>query len=88
MATTKEDLREWLLAGKEKGEKYMLVYCDTFDNTDYPIYAKDCIEFWEIYGEKTFTGKDMKRLMEVYDLSLDIETQLKEARAYHLPSKY
>lgn len=86
--TTKDDIRKWLITGKENSKEYMLVYCDTFDNTDYPVYAKDCFEFWDIYGKPTYTGKDMKRLMEVYDLSLDIEEQLNESRAYHLPSKY
>ena len=87
MATTKEDIRAWLKDGLAQGSKYMMVFCDTFDCDDYPVYCKDVAEFWEKYSEPMYTSINMQKLMEVYDLSLDIETQLDEARACHYPPR-
>ncbi len=77
--TTQDDIRKWI--EREPHSKYMLVICDTFDYNDYPAFVEDdkeCLETIENPGK-------MQKVMEVYNLSLDIETQLKESRAWHPP---
>lgn len=79
MATTKEDIRSWLESGKERGATHVIVVCDTFDWEDYPVYVMKDEKIQERYDH--FNGKDMQKVMEVYNLSMPIEPQLVEHRA-------
>lgn len=83
--TTQEDIREWLREGKKEGATHVIVACDTFDWSDYPIYCAGPAECWKQYD--AHDGKNMQKVMEVYDLSLDLNRQLNEIRAVHLPPK-
>ena len=74
--TTKNDIREWFDSGRKNDYEFMLVVCDTFDYEDYPCYAKG-----------TQHGVNMQKIVEVYDLSMDRETQLAEERSSHSPEK-
>lgn len=74
-----DTFRRWFEKGKSQNARYMMVYCDTFDYGDYPVYVKDAQE----YFVKKSSYKD--RLMEVYDLSMDMDEQISEKRAYHPP---
>lgn len=39
MTTTKKIIAEWIESGLEKKATHMIVVCDTFDHTDYPVYV-------------------------------------------------
>lgn len=82
MAATKQDIREWLRRGKESGATHVIVVCDTWDYEDYPVY----IEPGQSVSEKLsyYQRADMQKVMEVYNLSMDIEAQLAEGCAWHL----
>lgn len=82
MAATKQNIREWLRRGKESGATHVIVVCDTWDYEDYPVY----INPGESVSEKLsyYQHADMQRVMEVYNLSMDIESQLAEGCAWHL----
>jgi hypothetical protein len=88
--TTREDIRRWLLEGQAKGADYTLIVCDTFDWEDYPVHAA-ATEVWDKYDEHN--GKNMQRIMEVYDLNEDLSTQLfaprdkLHGRVFNLPSR-
>jgi hypothetical protein len=80
MGTTKEDIKEWIKYGQETKATHMIVVCDTFDWEDYPVYVKadeDCRKKYDSYN-----GKEMQKVMEVYDLRLDIPTQLNTHRNF------
>jgi hypothetical protein len=81
MGTSKEQIRVWLKRGVEQGASHVCVVCDTFDYEDYPVFVAptESIES-RVSG---FHNDKWNRLMEVYDLSLDIESQLREDRAMH-----
>ena len=79
--TTKETIRAWLKKAIHQDYKYAIIYCDAFDYSDYPVYIKDAEDYFSCRP----TNQDT--LMEIYDLSLDIEMQLDERRAYHPPVK-
>lgn len=80
MATTREQIRRWLERGKEMGASHMIVMCDTFDFEDYPVYVAK----WESARAKAKekTG-NMQKVMECYDLSMDLEKQLNEFRCHN-----
>lgn len=77
MGTTVPDIQRWL-AEAPKGVRWMLVKWDPYDSHDYAAYAADKAEY-----DDAAEGGD--RIMEVYDLSGDIEAQLREPRAFHPP---
>ncbi len=81
MTTTQEEIRGWLLQGKEEGATHLIVVCDTYDHEDYPVFVKANENAKEKADE--FNAKNMQRVMEVYSLSRDWEIQLNETRAFH-----
>jgi hypothetical protein len=83
MATDKATIRRWVTAAKDKGYRWVIIACDTFDYDDYPVEIEDNLEkFWQEYKKY---NKNMQRVMEVYDLVWDIEYQLNENLAMHTP---
>lgn len=80
MATTTENIREWL-NNADKTHTHVIVVCDTFDYDDYPVYVNKDENPREI--AKKYDGKNMQKIMECYSLSIDIEQQLRERRAFH-----
>jgi hypothetical protein len=76
---TKDDIRRWLVAGKEKGATHVIVAYDMFDYLFYPTLVMP--------GENTCEkAEEIARcdvVKEVYSLTLDIEQQLAEHRAVH-----
>jgi hypothetical protein len=83
VGTSKAELRTWFDAGVQQGARYMIVVCDSYDHEDYPVYASTDEEVWAKHAE--YDGKNMQRIMEVYDLRMPRETQMAEFRAQHMP---
>lgn len=79
--TSKSEISSWFDRGVESGATHMIVVCDTFDYEDYPVFVMpdDNIETKLIQ----YRG-NMQRVMEVYNMKLDKQTQLNEHRAYHI----
>ncbi|MEO8035467.1 MAG: hypothetical protein ABI837_13610, partial [Acidobacteriota bacterium] len=71
------DIRGWLRAGQEQGETHVIVCCDTFDNSDYPVYIKPGTD------PSTYRPSEMQMIMECYALHLDWNAQLAEYRSRH-----
>lgn len=83
METSRKDLEGWFDEGKKKGARHMIVLCDTFDWTDYPVYTRtddDCLLQYRNPGKR-------QKVMEVYDLSVSKDEQLRERRVMRLPVK-
>jgi hypothetical protein len=81
MGTTQSEIRTWLERAKARGATHVIVVCDTFDHEDYPVEVMSGEDVKQKYDD--YNGKDMNRVMEVYNLGLDIESQLSEYRAFH-----
>jgi len=79
--TTREDIYTWLTCEdrRKSHHTHMLVVVDTFDYGDYPVFTDSVHEAIEKYSDRN----SMQRVMEVYDLSLDLEEQLNEHRAWN-----
>lgn len=82
--TTREEMRGWLEDAKRRGAKYVIIACDTFDYEDYPVEVHDASAVRSEIDR--LDGRNMQRVMEVYDLALPFPDQLAEARAWHLPA--
>lgn len=82
MAATKEDIRGWLQEGKKRGATHVVIAVDTWDHEDFPSYVMPNESVQDrVYR---YENKSDCRLMEVYNLSLDIEEQMRQGRAYNL----
>lgn len=83
MPTTRQEIQRWFEHGIKKNASVMLVVCDTFDHDDYPVYimfGQDARRTADLYD-----GKNMQRLMEVYNLRLDMQPQLQAHRSWNWP---
>lgn len=79
MKTTKKDIKEWFLEGVKQGATHMIIVCDTYDWEDYPVYVKSGEDVQKKY--KQYNGKEMQKVMEVYNLTQDMQKQLNEYRS-------
>lgn len=79
--TTRQELAAWFDRGVEKQATHMIVVCDTFDHGDYPVYVSPDQDARTEAAK--YNSANMQRIMEVYDLRLDRDTQMAEVRAFH-----
>ena len=77
-------IQEWFKEAVRQKATHMIVVCDTFDHEDYPVYCKSPEECLTQYGEHN--GKNMQRVMEVYDIAKGWDKQAKQARVMNLPT--
>lgn len=84
MGTSKNDILRMI---EECGDvEFVMIVTDTFDYTTYGVGVSE-EDFARVYG--VYNNYDnMSRVMEVYDLSLDLFTQLQEKRARHFPEGF
>jgi len=82
MATTKEEIKQWLERGKNANATHIIIVCDTFDYEDYPVQVMPNENIQEKVNE--YSNKSMQRIMEIYNLSLDIDEQLNQGRSFNL----
>ena len=80
MATTKDDIKQMLYYGKDNGYSHMLMVCDTWDYTDYPVYVEEGENIDEYV--KKHSG-NMQKVMEVYHYDMDLDAQLQQNRAWN-----
>lgn len=87
MPVSRHDIMGWLQEAQDGGARWLVVKCDWFDYRGdpsdkccYPVALTRADEVW-----KTIENGD--RTMEVYDLSLKVEEQMAEGRAWHPPGK-
>lgn len=85
MTTTQATTRSWLEEAQKSESSHLIVVYDAFDREDYPIPVPTVGEFYAQYD--AVDGHNRQHIVEVYDLSGDIEAQLAERRAYSLPPR-
>lgn len=70
--TTKEEISSWLESEKAAGYRCLIVWCDTYDYTDYPEGFNSLREAYEAAQNP----RSMTKFMEFYDLHRDFKPQL------------
>ncbi len=81
MATTRNDIRQWAEEAKKGGATHMMVVCDTFNHDDYPVPVLPGDNVREVFA--MYNKENMQRVIEVYALHVDLESQLNEERSFH-----
>ena len=86
IAAGKDEIKKWFMEGAAKGHKYMLV---VYDRTEYPqnsdsAYYADSADSARD-KVRVFSNDPMSKVMEIYDLMSDMETQLAEKQVWNLP---
>lgn len=82
MAAHLEDIQGWLKQAERQNCTHLIVVCDTFDHEDYPVYVKQGEEVNQHIEH--YRHASMQQIMEVYNMSMDLNAQLKERRAYNI----
>ena len=77
--TTAKDIAEWFKNGKREKKAYLIVVCDTFSYEDYPVYVGKKESLSD--AKAKYNGQNMQKIMEVYDLSKKIDSQISQFRA-------
>jgi len=81
MAATLGDIKGWIGRGQNENQDYLIVVCDTFDWDDFPVFVSGDLEkLQREYNSRK--GRDMQKVVEVYDLNADINVQLRVERAF------
>ena len=81
MATTKKEIKKWFEDGKKMNATHLIVFTDTFDWEDYPVYVMPNEDVRRIISERG--GNNMQKVTEVYDLTKEMVSQLNEYRAFN-----
>ena len=82
MPTTREDICCWFNHALQQDATHMIVATDTFDWSDYPVFVgRDADVASEI---ERLRKQEMTMITEVYNMTLPLEGQLAERRAFHL----
>ena len=80
MAASAEDIRSWLNRAKAKPNcTHVVVVCDTYDWEDYPVFVMQNEDIQEQVDH--YNGSSMQKVLEVYKLDLDLDTQMQEPQA-------
>ena len=82
MAAHKNVIKDWLNEALEKGATHMLTVWDTYDHADYPVFVMPDEDVHIVYEK--FKNDQMQRVMEVYDMSCNLEDQLNTNRVMNI----
>jgi len=81
MAASKDDLISWFKCGVAQNATHMIVVCDTYDWRDFPVYVSESQNVREV--ESKYAGVNMQKIMEVYNLNMDMNAQMAQHRAFN-----
>ena len=81
MAATQVDIRRWFETAKEQNATHLIVACDTWDWDDYPVYVDKSQDVRK--EERRIQSSEMQKVMEVYNINMDMESQLREYRSFN-----
>jgi len=77
---SREDIESMFEDGVRGKYKYMIIICDQFDYSDYPVFVHSKEMAMDKLEE--IRHQSMTKVMEVYDLLQDMEKQLNMRRAW------
>jgi hypothetical protein len=75
VSTSPRELAKWFQEGVKQKATHMIVVCDTFDYSDYPVYVTAGQDAREIVKERN--QNEMQKVMEVYNLKMSMNEQVK-----------
>lgn len=78
MTASRDEISEWFDRGKVLGNTHMVIICDTFDHSDYPVYTTSADEARLLAD----SPGEMEKIMEVYCLDAPKDIQLELDRCF------
>ncbi len=81
MTATLNDIKGWLKRGIAEEATHVIIVHDTYDHENYPVFVLSGEDVFERASK--YNGSNMQTVDEVYDLTMDIDEQLNEHRAFH-----
>ena len=82
MTATIQDIKYWIETAKEKGATHLIVAVDRYDFENYPVYVSEKEDAHDEYVR--IMKLKMHGVDEIYKMSMDIDKQLAEHRAFHI----
>lgn len=79
------EIRVWINQAQQRGARWLLIGHDAFDFGHYPIAIRAEEDPWQRVQEVTRCGN---KVHEAYDLTGNIEAQLRSQRTWSLPPRY
>lgn len=83
MATNKQQIQSWFERGLKDKKAFMIVVCDTFEWEDRPVYCNE-----KGFAEEFNKLQYMQKVVEVYNLSLNMKDQLSQRRVFNYPNSF
>lgn len=74
------DIKRWLKCAGDY-DTHVIVVCDTFGYEDYPVYVHKGEDARERASE--YNGRNMQKVVEIYNLRMCHDKQLGELRAFN-----
>jgi len=82
MTATLQDIHRWIAKAKEKGASHLIIAVDTYDHENYPVYIGYNENIKKEIGR--IRSAELQGIDEIYNMSMDIDKQLAEDRAYNI----
>jgi len=80
-STSVEQLHSWFKRAVKEKATHLVVVCDTFDYTDYPVFVDPAEDVKKIVAK--YDGPNMQKVHEVYKISLGWAAQA-DGRVWNL----
>ena len=82
MSATLQEIKGWIEEAYKRDATHLIIAVDTYDYENYPVYvtANEKIQK-EI---EHIDNADLQNIDEVYNMSMNIDKQLSERRAYNI----
>lgn len=77
-----EKVLSWLRTAKQRTATHMIVAFDTIKKNPFPVYVSADINIQQKI--KSFNDNNFVRAIEVYNLGMDIDLQMKQARTWNV----
>ena len=82
MSAKLQEIKNWLDEANKNKATHLIITVDTFDYENYPVYVTSNKNIQKEI--KRIESSSMQSIDEVYNMSLSIDKQLSEHRAYHI----
>ena len=80
----KDELIRMVKYGDNNKYSHVIICCDTFSYEYFPHYVTYDEDIKAVVRELQGKSSQMLNVMEIYNYNLDLDKQLKEARAFHI----
>ena len=82
MSATLQDIQGWLDEAKKDNATHLIIAVDTYDHENYPVYVTSDENIQKEI--ERIENASMQNIDEVYKMSMSIDEQLSEHRAFHI----